>query len=275
MKAMRMSSLFLIGVAALTLIPGCKQSEAAKNTLTLATTTSTQDSGLLDVLLPKFREQTGIEVKVVAVGSGQALELGRRGDADMLLTHAPAAEEKFMEQGWGKERRPVMHNDFVLVGPKSDPATVKKQKSIAEAFSRIADGKAVFVSRGDESGTHHKEKEVWKKAGREPEGECYVRAGAGMAQVLRMAHEKKAYTLTDRGTFLVLRKELQLVVVSEGDPLLKNRYAVIVVNPEKHPHVNASAAMQFADFLTSPNSKKLIAEFGVDRFGEPLFFTAE
>lgn len=260
----------LVMSAALGVILGCGRSETATNTLTLATTTSTQDSGLLDALLPKFREQTGIEVKVVAVGSGQALEIGRRGDADALLTHAPAAEEKFMAEGWGKDRRAVMSNDFVLVGPKSDPAQVIGQKSIDQAFTRVADRPAPFVSRGDESGTHQKEREVWKKAGREPQGDWYIRAGVGMAQALRMAHEKNAYTLADRGTYLALRNELALVVVSAGDPLLQNRYAVISVNSDKHP--KAAAAKRFADFLTSAETKKLIGGFGVDKFGEALFF---
>lgn len=266
-----MTGLLFAGVAAVTLAAGCNPVDAPPKSLTLATTTSTQDSGLLDVLLPRFREQTEIEVKVVAVGSGQALELGRRGDADVLLTHAPAAEEQFMDEGWGQDRRPVMHNDFVLVGSKSDPAAVEGETSIVAAFTRIAEREAVFVSRGDESGTHQKEKEVWKSAGREPQGDWYVQGGAGMAQVLRIAHEKQAYTLADRGTYLALRKELELVVVCEGDPLLKNAYAVIVVSSHKHPHVNAAAAGQFADFLTSPSTKQLIAEFGVNKFGEPLF----
>jgi tungstate transport system substrate-binding protein len=193
----------------------------------------------------------------------------------VLLTHSPVAEEAFIEEGWGKDRRRVMYNDFVLLGPKSDPAGVNTQRSIAEAFGRIADKKTVFVSRGDESGTHHKEKEIWKKAGRDPNGDWYVRSGAGMATVLRIADEKNAYTLADRGTFLALRKELRPVILWEGDPLLRNRYVVILVNPDKHPHVNASAAMRFADFLTSADTKKLIRGFGVDKFGEPLFFSEE
>ena len=267
-----MPALFLAALAALTFVAGCKQSAKPNNALTLATTTSTQDSGLLDVLIPKFREKTGIEVRVVAVGSGQALELGRRGDADVLLTHAPAAEQEFMDEGWGEDRRPVMYNDFILVGPKTGPAMVKGQSSITEAFNRIAGQEAPFVSRGDESGTHQKEKEVWQKAGRDPQGDWYIHAGAGMAQVLRMAHEKQAYTLADRGTFLALQKELELVNLSKREPLLQNDYAVMTTSIKKHPHVNAAAARQFADFLTDPTTKKLIAEFGVDKFGEPLFF---
>jgi tungstate transport system substrate-binding protein len=252
---------------------GCSTKPA--ETLTLATTTSAQDSGLLDMLAPMFRAQTGIELKVVAVGTGQALELGRRGDADVLLVHAPSAEKKFMEEGFGALRREVMYNDFVLVGPPADPAAVKKEASIAEAFRRIAQHGSVFVSRGDESGTHQKEREIWKDAGVEPAGEWYIRAGAGMGQVLRMASEKRAYTLTDRGTYLAQGGGLDLSVLCEKDPILVNRYSVIVVNPEKHPSLRHQAARQFANFLTSPDVQKTIAEFGVERYGQPLFFVGE
>lgn len=272
MKSQRMSHLRFAAIAALTLTVGCKQSARPSNAITLATTTSTQDSGLLDVLIPRFREKTGIEVRVVAVGSGQALELGRRGDADVLLTHAPVAEQSFMDEGWGHHRRAVMYNDFILVGPESDPATVKGLTSITEAFIRVADQEALFVSRGDESGTHQKERELWKAAGREPQGDWYIQAGGGMAQALRMADEKQAYVLADRGSFIALRKALDLAILSERDPLLQNDYAVIVTSAKKHPHVNAAAAREFADFLTDPSTKRLIADFGVDKFGEPLFF---
>jgi tungstate transport system substrate-binding protein len=258
--------------ATIALAVGCDRAADVENTFTLATTTSTQDSGLLDVLLPEFREQTGVEVKVVAVGSGQALELGRRGDADLLLTHAPADEKEFMEEGWGEERRPVMHNDFVLVGPGTDPAAVRGETSVVEAFSRVADRETVFVSRGDDSGTHQKELEIWKKAGREPTGKWYIDAGIGMAAALRMADEKRAYTLADRGTFLALQKDVELEILSEHDPLLQNNYSVILVNSRKHPHIRAAAARRFADFLTDPVTKARIADFGVEEFGQPLFF---
>jgi tungstate transport system substrate-binding protein len=219
-----------------------------------------------------FRSRTGTEVRVLAVGTGQALELGRRGDADVLLVHDPAGEQRFMDEGYGSLRREVMYNDFVLVGPPTDPAGVKGEASITAAFARIARQAAPFVSRGDESGTHHKEKAVWKGATVEPRGDCYVRAGAGMGQVLRMAGEKRAYTLADRGTFLALRKGLDLAALSEGDPLLVNQYSVITINPERHPHVRREAAQQFADFLVSPEARKAIGEFGKDRYGEALFF---
>jgi tungstate transport system substrate-binding protein len=257
-------------LAAALLTAGC--SPRQPRTLTLATTTSTQSSGLLDVLVPRFRAVTGIEVKVVAVGTGQALELGRRGDADVLLVHDPDAEQRFMDEGFGTDRREVMHNDFVLIGPPADPAGVKGQTSAAEAFARIARRGSPFVSRGDESGTHQKEKAVWRQAGVEPRGDWYLSAGGGMGQVLRLASEKRSYTLSDRGTFLALRQGLDLPVLVEGDPLLVNPYHVISVNPAKHPHVHRGEAQEFADFLLSPGGKDLIGDFGRDRFGQPLFF---
>jgi tungstate transport system substrate-binding protein len=260
----------LLTVACLLALPGCSSAPQSR-TLTLATTTSARDTGLLDALLPKFREQTGIDVKVVAVGTGQAIELARRGDADAMLVHDPAAEEKFMADGFGSVRRPLMYNDFVLVGPATDPAGVKGEKSIAKAFAQVAAKQAPFYSRGDESGTHVKEKKIWSQAEVEAKGDWYQSAGVGMAALLRLADEKDGYTLTDRGTYLSQRKNLNLVILSEGDPLLINRYSVIVVNPEKHPHVHHSEADQFLKFMTSPETQKAIAEFGVERFGEPLF----
>jgi tungstate transport system substrate-binding protein len=254
-------------------LAGC--SKSAPPSLTLATTTSAQDSGLLDELLPLFRAQTGVEVKVVAVGTGQALELARRGDADVVLTHDPAGERRFVDEGFGIGRRPVMYNDFVLAGPLADPAGVKGLNSIAEAFARVARQGAAFVSRGDESGTHQKEKAIWRKAKIEPRRDWYVSAGAGMGQVLRMASEKHAYTLTDRGTFLSQRRGLDLVILCQGDPLLVNQYSVIRVNPAKHPHVRAAQAEQFADFLLSAEVQKAIANFGKERYGEPLFFAGK
>jgi tungstate transport system substrate-binding protein len=255
------------------LAAGCSSRQT--ESLTLATTTSTQDSGLLDRLVPLFREQTGIEVKVVAVGTGQALQLGRRGDADVLLVHDRDAEQQFVAEGFGVGRRPVMYNDFVLVGPPVDPAGVNGQASASKAFARMARAEAPFVSRGDESGTHQKEKAIWKRAGVAPQGNWYVRAGAGMGQVLRMADEKHAYALTDRGTFLAQCRGLDLAVLCEGDPLLVNQYSVILVNPDKHTHVRREAARKFADFLLSAATQKVIADFGKDRFGQPLFFPGE
>jgi tungstate transport system substrate-binding protein len=254
---------------------GCSSPPPAQS-LTLATTTSARDSGLLEeALVPLFQERTGIEVKVVAVGTGQALGLGRRGDADVLLVHDPEGEQKFVDEGFGVGRRPVMWNDFVVVGPPADPAGVRGQTSAAAALSRIAAAGAPFVSRGDESGTHVRERATWKRAGVEPGGDWYLRAGDGMAAVLRLASEKRAYALSDRGTYLAQRKGLDLAVLCEGDPALVNQYSVIRVNPEKHPHVRSEAAARFADFLLDPAAQAVIADFGKDRFGAPLFFPGE
>jgi tungstate transport system substrate-binding protein len=257
------------------LAAGCSSSTRPENSITLATTTSTQDSGLLDFLVPMFKEQSGIDVKVVAVGTGQALELGRRGDADLLMVHDPESEAKFMAEGYGAERRPLMYNDFVLLGPKNDPAGVKEAKSVAEAFARIAAAPSPFVSRGDESGTHQKEKRIWRLAKVEPQGDWYISAGTGMGHVLRMASQKRAYTLSDRATFLALREGLDLQILFEGDPLLLNRYSIILISTEKHPHLHHQAAQKFRDFLLSPHGQKAIADFGKDRYGQPLFFTGE
>lgn len=253
------------------LAAGCGHVWPQPPAITLATTTSTEDSGLLDVLIPAFERESGIKINVVAVGSGQALELGRRGDADVLLTHSPDAEKAFMDEGWGGVRRAVMHNDFVIAGPASDPAGIKKARTAARAFKLIAGAKSAFVSRGDESGTHQKEKSVWKEAGVDPDAAWYISAGTGMAAALRMAHEKKAYILCDRATYLALNSEVELVVLLEGDPGLLNHYAVITVNAAKHSHVRSDEASRFADFLVSPNGQRMIGDFGVERYGQPLF----
>jgi len=255
-------------------LAGCDGANNQRATLTLATTTSTRDSGLLDVLVPMFEQQTGIEVKVVAVGSGQALELGRRGDADVLLTHAPAAEAEFMSDGFGHERHPVMYNDFVLVGPDSDPAKIGGETSVTEALRRIAARRSPFVSRGDDSGTHMKERAIWKQVGLDPhpQADWYVQAGAGMAAVLRMASQKGAYTLSDRATFLAQGKGSGLTIVSQGDPLLQNQYSVIVVDAQPPRHSQRAAARRFAEFLLSREARRAIGRFGVEPFGQPLFF---
>jgi tungstate transport system substrate-binding protein len=247
---------------------GCSPPRAS---ITLATTTSTQDSGLLDVLVPMFRGRTGIDVDVVAVGTGQALELGRRGDADVLLVHDRAGEDRFMAEGHGDLRRDVMYNDFVLVGPAADPGGLKDMPSIRAAFARIADRKLPFISRGDDSGTHRKERAIWRRAMVEPRGDWYIRAGAGMGQVLRMADQERALTLSDRATFLAMGRGLDLAILSEGDPLLRNPYGVIAVSPTKHPHVRHEAARQFVVFLLSPEARGAIARFGIERHGQPLF----
>jgi len=250
---------------------GCRRATQSNQTLLLATTTSTRDSGLLDVLLPLFEQQAGITVKVVAVGSGQALEMGRRGDADVLLTHAPAAEEEFVRSGHGLRRVPLMYNDFLIVGPGDDPAQVRNCRSAAEAFRQIARARAPFVSRGDESGTHIREKQIWRQANLTPDPPWYLSTGSGMAQTLRVASKKRAYTLVDRATFLAQKSQLQLAPLLEGDPVLRNHYAVIAVNPRKHPHVNHRAAEQFIRFLTAGQTRRIIAQFGKQQFGQALF----
>ncbi len=245
----------------------------ADKNIILSTTTSTQDSGLLDKLIPIFEKKTGYFVKTIAVGSGQAMAMGQKGEADVLLVHSPAAEKKFMEGGYGVNRKIVMHNDFVIVGPPSDPAKIKGSRSAAEAFKKIADAKALFVSRGDNSGTHAKEKLIWKTAGVKYEGEkWYQQTGLGMGQTLNVSTEKLAYTLTDRGTYLALKKRLDLPILVEGDDILLNVYHVIEVNPAKWPKVNANGAKAFADFMVSPETQAIIKTFGVDKYGSPLFF---
>ena len=244
---------------------------AAVAEIILATTTSTQDSGLLSVLVPKFEQATGIRVKVIAVGTGEALGMGARGDADVLLVHSRAAEDEFMSQGNGELRLDVMHNDFLLIGPAADPAGAKG-KSLVAALDRIAETSSPFVSRADKSGTHKKEEELWKKASINPEGKSWlVRTGQGMGETARIASEKQAYTLIDRATYLALKSSLSLVAVTEGDPALRNPYGVIVVSRQKHPKLHAIEATTFARWLVSAEAQKLIADFGVDRFGERVF----
>lgn len=238
----------------------------------LVSTTSTQDSGLLDVLLPAFTEKTGYSVQLVAVGSGQALKIGEQGNADVILLHSPAAEKEFVARGFGIDRRLVMHNDFVIVGPPSDPARIRGQNPV-EALKRIFTARATFVSRGDDSGTHVKELALWKNAGLDPVGKAwYLETGQGQGATLSIAFEKGGYALTDRGTFLAYKSNIDLEILIEGDPFLLNVYHVIIVNPEKWPSVNLEGAKAFADFITSPEGQEIIGEFGVEKYGEPLFF---
>jgi len=246
---------------------------SAEKNIILATTTSTQDSGLLDTLIPIFEKKTGYFVKTIAVGSGQAMAMGQKGEADVLLVHSPAAEKKFMEGGYGVNRRLVMHNDYIVVGPANDPAKVKGSKSTVEAFKKIASAQAMFISRGDNSGTHSKEKDIWKAAGVAYEGQkWYQQTGLGMGQTVNVASEKQAYTLVDRGTYLALKKRVDLPILAEGDAILLNIYHVIEVNPAKFPKVNAKGAKAFADFVVAPETQNIIKTFGVDKFGSPLFF---
>jgi tungstate transport system substrate-binding protein len=241
--------------------------------LILATTTSTQDTGLLDVLIPVFEKKTGYFVKTIAVGSGQAMAMGQKGEADVLLVHSPAAEMKFVAEGGGIQRLLVMHNDFVVVGPPADPAGIKGSKTSPEAFKNIAAAGALFISRGDNSGTDAKEKEVWKAAGISSKGQkWYQETGLGMGQTLNVAAEKKGYTLADRGTWLALQKNLGLPILMEGDPILLNIYHVIQVNQAKWPKVNAEGAKAFSAFMVSLETQGIIKTFGVDKYGSPLFF---
>lgn len=238
--------------------------------LRLSTTTSTENSGLLKVLLPAFEKATGATVDVIAVGTGKALKLGEAGDVDVVFTHDPALEEKFVAAGFGVDRRAVMHNDFVVVGPREDPAGLRSTRTVAEAFRAIAGHRSPFVSRGDESGTHQKEKILWTAAGAPPMAPWYVQAGQGMGEVLQMAAEKKAYALTDRGTFIAHEKKVDLVILSQGDALLFNPYTVMAVNPARHPAVKIELARKFIAFVTGPEGQKLIGGFQVE--GKQLFF---
>ncbi len=238
----------------------------------LATTTSTQDSGLLDVLVPAFSAKTGWKVQTVAVGTGEALAMGKRGDADVLLVHAPKSEEQAVTEGYAIDRRAVMHNDFVLLGPPADPAGAKAGPDTAAALRKIAEAHAGFISRGDDSGTHKKEQSLWKGISVTPNWEGYVSVGQGMGETLRIASEKQAYTLSDRATFLATQN-LQLVIVLQGDKGLLNPYHVMSVNPAVHAKVNAEGAKDFADYLVSEEGQRVIREFRKAGIAEPLFFT--
>lgn len=241
----------------------------AATDLRLATTTSTDNSGLLKYILPKFEAVYGAKVKVIAVGTGKALKLGENGDVDVVMVHARPSEDKFVEAGHGVNRRDVMYNDFIIVGPKSDPAGLKGMKDPVAAFKKIAAHHALFVSRGDDSGTNKKEKIYWKDAGISPKGRWYISAGQGMGAVLTMSGQKQAYTLTDRATYLTYKSKTGLEVLVEGDPKLFNPYGVIAVNPKKYPDVNYMGSMAFIAWLTSPQGQKMIGEF--KRYGVQLF----
>ncbi len=238
----------------------------------LSTTTSTQDSGLLDVLIPLFEKRTGYTVRTISVGTGQALALAARGEADVCLVHAPDSEKKYVADALLLNRRLVMHNDFLIVGPGEDPAKIRGLRGAAEALKRIAEVRATFASRADTSGTHQLEKKLWKEARVEPGGSWYLQVGQGMGATLAIASEKRAYTLTDRGTYLAYRKRLQLDALVEQDPILLNIYSVLEANSAKFPRVNAPGGKAFADFMLSKEAQEVIRTFGVDKFGEPLFF---
>ena len=259
-------------IATTTLLVCTLPALAAPKTVILATTTSTQDSGLLDVLIPVFEKESGFQVKTISVGSGQAMKMGEKGEADVLLVHSPDAEKKFMADGFGVTRRLVMHNDFIILGPAADPAKIKGATA-ADAMKRIAQTGPLFVSRGDNSGTHSKEKGLWKASATNPEGEkWYQQTGLGMGQTLNVAAEKKGYVLADRATYLALKKSLGLDILVEGDGKLLNIYHVIEINPVKWPKVNIPGGRAFADFMVSKKVQELIGRFGVDKYGAPLFF---
>ena len=238
----------------------------------LATTTSTQDSGLLEVLVPEFEKETGYNVKVIAVGTGQALAMGERGDADALLVHDPSSEKELIDNGSAINRRLVMHNDFVIVGPEEDPAGIRGMTSAADGLVAIYDAEAALISRGDDSGTHKREMSLWSEAGLDPEGQSwYEQSGQGMGATLQIANQKDAYTLSDRGTYLAQSKNLDLVVLVEGDPLLLNVYSVMQVNPERFDLVNGPGGKAFVEFMISEKAQTIIRDFGVDEFGQALF----
>lgn len=246
----------------------------ADTVLRCASTTSTQNSGLFDHILPVFEKKTGIKVHVVAAGTGASLEMGRRGDADIVFVHSRDDELRMVREGWFVDRHDVMYNDFVVVGPAEDPAGLTGLKDALSAFRNINKSNAQFVSRGDSSGTHKKELYIWHKAGIDPKGKAwYLEIGQGMAKTLRIANEKGAYTLTDRGTYLSLkdRERLFLRILLEGDPVLVNQYGVMAVNPERHPHVRYKEALEFINWLTSEEGQSLIASFK-DAYGNQLFY---
>ena len=244
---------------------------ARSNVVILSTTTSTQDSGLLDVLVPMFERKTGLTVKTISVGTGQALALAARGEADVTLAHAPSVEKKYVEEGKMSNRRLVMYNDFVIIGPPDDPAKIRSVPKAVEALKRIAESQSRFVSRGDKSGTHVLEHRLWKQAGVEPKGAWYIESGQGMGQTLGIANDRRAYTLTDRGTYLAFQKRVDLPILVEKDRPLRNIYSVMEVNPANGPRVNAAGGRAFAEFILAPDTQAVIKTFGVDKYGQPLF----
>jgi tungstate transport system substrate-binding protein len=259
--------LLLVVLCSVWVMPALAQS----TTVILSTTTSTQDSGLLDILVPRFEKKTGLTVKTISVGTGQALALAARGEADVALVHAPSPERKYVEKGKMQNRRLVMYNDFVIIGPAEDPARIQRMTKASDAMKAIASSGSRFVSRGDNSGTHNLEKELWKLAGVEPQTGWYIESGQGMGATLGIADDRKAYTLTDRGTYLAFQKRVRLPILLEGDRPLLNLYSVMEVNPANGPKVNTAGGKAFADFMVSADVQRVIKTFGVDKYGQPLF----
>jgi tungstate transport system substrate-binding protein len=273
MKTARLFVLLVIAVVCFSSVLIAAEQEIAQSsetTIRLAATTSAENTGLLDVLLPRFQEKYGIRVEVVSVGKGAAMKLGKQGDVDVILVHDRPSEDEFVAEGYGVNRRDLMHNDFVIVGPPTDPAGTKGQKDAAEALKKIALNKSLFISRGDDSGTHSKERSLWEAARLKPKGDWYVEVGQGMGAVLVIADEKQGYTLTDRGTYLAYEKKVDLALLVEGECRLINPYAVIAVNPAKHPHVKYVEAMTFIAWLTSKEGQEMIGGFNIG--GKTLFF---
>lgn len=260
---------FLVVLTAALALAG--PARAQSTTVIVSTTTSTQDSGLLDVLVPMFEKKTGLTVKTISVGTGQALALAARGEADVTLAHAPAVEQKYVDEGRMLNRRLVMYNDFVLIGPAEDPARIKGLARALDAMKRIAESQSRFVSRGDRSGTHTLELALWKQAGLEPRGAWYIESGQGMGQTLGIADDRRAYTLTDRGTWLAFQKRISLPILVAKDRPLLNIYSVMEVNPASGPRVNAAGGRAFGDFMLSPEVQAVIKTFGEDQYGQPLF----
>lgn len=281
-KTMRIFSIIFLILSMVT-VAGCGQSTSSaapspapsptNPDLILATTTSTQDSGLLDVLVPDFEKKTGYKVKTIAVGTGAALAMGQKGEADVLLTHAPSSEKPLVEDKTAVNYQLIMHNDFIIIGPANDPAGIKNKASLNDVFKAIAETQSVFISRGDKSGTDTKEKALWKQANITPSGSWYQESGVGMGQTLNIASQKAGYTLTDRATYLANKKNLQSEILREGDASLLNVYHVMQVNPDKFTKVNQEGAKAFVDFMISADTQKTIGEFGKDKYGQALFFS--
>ncbi len=269
-RSRRRASKLLIATLAVLLGLGAPTDGVHQESIIFATTTSTQDTGLLDVLVPRFEKANGIDVKVIAVGTGAALRMSGSGDADVVLVHAPEAEKVYVDSGDLVEGRRVMYNTFVIAGPAADPAGVRQAASILEVMKAVA-ARGVFISRGDDSGTHKKELELWTRAGVDPRNVKREETGQGMGATLNVADQKQAYVLTDKATYLALRKRLKLAILFEGDPDLRNIYTIYVVNPAKHPKVKAAAARAFAAFWVSPAVQAIIGEFRRAEYGEPLF----
>lgn len=285
LKSKKLLALLLVLMIVLTVFAGCAKEEPAQQpekpegpaeiigTIILATTTSTQDSGLLDVILPDFTYKTGYEVDVIAVGSGEAMKMGENGEADVLLVHSPAAEKEFVAAGHSPARYDVMYNDFIILGPKDDPAGIKAAApdKAQAAFQKIYDDKVTFVSRADESGTHKKELSIWDKLGLTPSGDWYIESGKGMGDVITMTNEMLGYTLADRATWLNMSEGTDLQIVTEGDKDLFNQYGVMVVDPSKNDKINAEGALAFQEWILSDETQKLIGQYGIDKYGMALF----